>query len=99
MGPVAAERIGGKVAVTQPAVEMADTALVAADRKIGAGVIARTIGTFQAQEIHAGLQPEEAVVETRAAGRRAEHSERVAVMGAVHSDHAAPANILRGRPE
>ena len=57
MGPVAAERVGGEVAVAFSAVEMRDLSPVGADRKIAAGMIARAIGAILAVEIHAGLQP------------------------------------------
>ena len=57
MGPVAAERVGGEVAVALSAVEMRDLSLVSADRKIGAGMITRAIGAILAVEIHARLQP------------------------------------------
>ena len=96
MGPVAAERVGGEVAVAFSAVEMGHLSAVAADRKIGAGTIARAIGPILAVEIHAGLQAEEAVVKMRAtpACSRTDHTEGVALLHAVHPDDPTPAKIL-----
>src|SRR5689334_4035839 len=66
MRPVAAEAVGGEIAVARSAVKVADTAAVSADREVSTGVVAAAIGTVVSIEVEARLQPEESVVEMRA---------------------------------
>jgi hypothetical protein len=67
MRPVAAKRIGGKITVAVPAIEMRDVAPVAADREVGSSLFAAAIRTVKAINVHASLEPKEGVVVSRAA--------------------------------